>query len=437
MNFHVITLGCPKNAVDSTSMERLLVQAGHSPVAEPDEADVVIVNTCGFIEPARRESLEVMRELAQSKGKGQLLVAAGCLPQLWGTALFEAVEGIDALIGTRRWMEIPRLLEELARSPSARPALLGDPAPHAPHLHSLSAVYGASAYLKIADGCSASCAFCTIPRIKGPARSVPLPVLVEEARRLVSRGVKELILIAQDTTAYGRDRGEREGLARLVEAILEAVPELSWLRIMYTHPRHVTGRLIEVMSSHPQVCHYIDMPLQHAHPAVLRRMRRPHEVERVKSLINRLREAMPDIAIRTVFIVGYPGETEEEFRYLMDFVAEMAFDRVGVFTYWPEEGTVAATLPDQVPEEVKGRRYHELMTLQQRISAERNRAFVGRVLDVLIEGSGDGISVGRTYRDAPEIDGLVIVEGELPVGEMVPVRITGAMEYDLAGVPLG
>lgn len=435
MRFYILTLGCPKNLVDSRGMEEELTKAGHLPVTQPEDADVIIVNTCGFIEEARRESIQALLEMTRIKGKGQCLVAAGCLPQLWGRALLEEVEGIDALLGTRRWMEVTKLIEQLAQNSHKEPlTLLGDPPASLLNNSGLSAAYGSSAYLKIAEGCSAPCAFCTIPRIKGPARSVPRHILISEAKRLVENGIKELILIAQDTTAYGRDWGERDGLANLIEEILEAVPQLHWLRIMYAYPQHVTERLIEVMSTYPQVCHYLDIPLQHAHPEVLRRMNRPHNIARVKSLINDLRRAMPDIAIRTVFIVGYPGETEEEFQYLLDFIEEMAFDRVGAFIYSREEGTKAASLPGQVPEEVKQERYRRLMLLQQRISYERNEEQVGRVLDVLIEGYGEGISVGRSYRDAPEIDGLVIIEEKLPVGEMVPILITDAMEYDLMGV---
>ncbi|RLC67143.1 MAG: 30S ribosomal protein S12 methylthiotransferase RimO, partial [Chloroflexi bacterium] len=272
-----------------------------------------------------------------------------------------------------------------------------------------------------------------IPTIKGPARSRPVADVVSDARTLVAQGVKEIVLIAQDTTAYGRDRGQNDALPDLIEAILEATPELAWLRLMYTYPQHISPRLIETMARHPQVCHYLDMPLQHGHPDVLRRMRRPHDVDRVCRLIEDLRAAMPDIALRTAFIVGYPGETEAEFETLLDFVTEMDFDHVGAFTYSPEAGTPAAELPGQLPAEVKVERYERLMALQQGISLERNRAQVGRTLDVLLEGSGDGLSVGRSYRDAPEIDGLVIVTGELPVGEMVPVRIEEAMAYDLAG----
>ncbi|HID62719.1 MAG TPA: 30S ribosomal protein S12 methylthiotransferase RimO, partial [Anaerolineae bacterium] len=337
--------------------------------------------------------------------------------------------------GTRRWMEITTLLRNLPSEdhPHARPAVMtGDP-PGRIAEPTRGALQGASAYLKIADGCSAPCAFCAIPAIKGPARSRPLETIVAEAQQLVERGAKEIILIAQDTTAYGRDRGERDALPTLMEAVLTAAPDLQWLRLMYAYPQHVTPRLIEVMARHTRICHYLDIPLQHGHPEVLRRMNRPHDVDEVRRLVADLREAMPDIALRTSFIVGYPGETEEEFSALLDFVAEIAFDRVGVFTYSREEGTEAAGLPSQVPAEVKEERYVRLMELQQGISLARNRRVVGRVLEVLVEGQGQGLSVGRSYRDAPGIDGLVIVEGELPVGEMVPVRITGAMEYDLVG----
>ena len=432
MRYYLLTLGCPKNAVDSEGMGRLLRQAGHAPVDDPAAAQVLIVNTCGFIDIAKRESLEALRELAEAKRPGQFLVAAGCLSQRYGWKLTRQIPQLDGIIGTRRWTEIVELVERLARG--ERAVMVGDP-PVRP-LDSLPrfAAQGASAYLKIADGCSAPCAFCAIPLIKGPARSRPAEAIVEDARQLVAQGVKEIILIAQDTTAYGRDRGERDALPRLIEAILAAVPELPWLRLMYAYPQHVTPRLIETMARHPQVCHYLDMPLQHAHPNTLRRMNRPHDVDRVRRLIADLRQAMPDIALRTAFIVGYPGETEEEFQALLDFVEEMAFDRVGVFIYSREEGTRAAELPHQITEEVKKERYERLMELQQGISLARNRAQMGRTLDVLIEGCGDGLSVGRSYRDAPEIDGLVLIEGELPVGEMVPVRITGAMEYDLIGM---
>ncbi len=257
--------------------------------------------------------------------------------------------------------------------------------------------------------------------------------MVAEAAELAGEGVRELILIAQDTTAYGRDRGETDSLPDLIESILAAAPGLDWLRLMYAYPGRVSPRLVEVMAGDPRVCRYLDLPLQHAHPDVLRRMKRPADVERTRRLVEELRTAMPDLSLRTTFIVGYPGESEGEFRALLDFVAEVRFDRVGAFTFSPEEGTPAAELPGALPEEVKVERYERLMALQQGISRQINDAQVGRTLDVLLEGQGDGLSVGRSYRDAPEIDGMVILTGELPVGSMLPVRITGAMEYDLLG----
>ncbi|MFC2023509.1 MiaB/RimO family radical SAM methylthiotransferase, partial [Chloroflexota bacterium] len=310
-------------------------------------------------------------------------------------------------------------------------ALLGDPVPGDGDGAGRFALQGASAYLKIADGCDAPCAFCAIPLIKGPAISRPAQDMVQSAIELVNRGVKEIILIAQDTTAYARDRDEQDALPGLIEAILEAVPELHWLRLMYGYPGHISPRLISVMAGDPRICHYLDLPLQHSDPNVLRRMRRPANVDRTRTLVSDLRSAMSDLALRTSFIVGYPGETEKEYQALLDFVIEIQPDRMGVFQYSPEEGTAAASLPGSIPDSIKELRYGELMKLQQRISLERNQTQVGRRLDILVEGAGDGVSVGRTYRDAPEIDGLVFLPGEIQVGEMVSARISGAMEYDL------
>jgi len=432
--YYLLSLGCCKNTVDSEGMSRLLQQAGYAPTEDPTAAGVLIVNTCGFIDIAKEESFGALRELAETKGRGQLLIAAGCLSQRYGRRLVEEVSGLDGIIGTRRWMEITALVEKLSSDGEGPMVMIGDPP--APNIGTMprSVVQGASAYLKIADGCSAPCSFCAIPMIKGPAHSRPVEAIVGEARQLVVQGVKEIVLIAQDTTAYGRDRGQRDALPGLIEAILKATPQLPWLRLMYAYPQHITPRLIETMAQHPQVCHYLDLPLQHAHPETLRRMNRPHGVDGVRRLIADLRQAMPDIALRTSFIVGYPGETEEEFEALLDFAEEIAFDKVGVFTYSREEGTRAADLPGQVPDQVKEERYQRLMELQQGISLARNQQTVGRTLDVLVEGSGDGLSVSRSYRDAPEIDGLVLIKEELPMGEMVPVLITGAMEYDLIGV---
>jgi ribosomal protein S12 methylthiotransferase len=287
--------------------------------------------------------------------------------------------------------------------------------------------------VKIAEGCDAPCAFCTIPQIKGPFLSKGKEAILAEVGQLVDQSVKEIILIAQDTTAYGLDWGEKDALPALIEEIVRFAPSLPWLRIMYTYPQRITPNLIQVMASTPHVVRYLDMPLQHAHPQVLRRMHRPPDMTRVRSVIGQLRGAMPDIALRTSFIVGYPGETDAEFRTLLEFMEELAFDRVGIFVYSREEGTRAALLPDQIPEEIKVDRHRQAMELQQMISLERNRQFISRQLQVLVEGAGDGISMGRSYRDAPEVDGMVIIFEELPVNEFASVHITEALEYDLIG----
>ncbi len=479
LRFYLISLGCPKNLVDSQGMATLLRRAGYTAAVAPEEADLLIVNTCGFIAPAREESLAALRELAQVRQPGQRIIAAGCYSQRFPHELAEAVPGIDGFIGTRRWMDIVTLVEQLETSPPAAGRGRGKgqkPIYHLPETPTVGqdargvprvAVQGASAYLKLADGCRRSCAFCAIPLIKGPAVSRPPKAILADARWLVGRGVREIILIAQDTTDYGHDleplpapprspptlggkwrRGDspfpaREGgrgvrsLAELLERLVAEVPQVEWIRLMYAYPGHGVAieRLFETMARHPQILPYLDIPLQHAHPDVLRRMRRPANVEGVRRTMERLRAAIPEVAIRTTFLVGYPGETEAEFQTLLDFVAEMAFDRVGVFTYSHEEGTPAARLEDDVPPGEKEERRERLMEIQQRISLAKNQALVGRTLDILVEGQGDGLSVGRSYRDAPEIDGLVLVRAELPIGEIVPVRITAALEYDLVGEP--
>ncbi|MGQ9677319.1 MAG: 30S ribosomal protein S12 methylthiotransferase RimO [Chloroflexota bacterium] len=456
MRFWIYTLGCPKNEVDGEGLSWVLMEAGHEPASSPDEADIVVVNTCGFIEEARRESLEVLREAVALKvadtalltsgrhnrlsggdaNGAKMVIAAGCLAERYGDRLSKEVHGIDAILGTRRWAEAARLVEQVRRD--ERPCWTGageEPA----QIDRLTT--SPSAYVKIADGCNAGCTFCAIPSIKGTYRSRPMTAIVDEIRRLAEKGIKEVILIAQDTTAYGRDLGLREGLAELLDTIVQQVPELSWIRLLYAYPQFITPRLLETMARHRQVLRYVDLPLQHAHPEVLKRMGRPHGDPR--ELIKRLRAALPEVALRTTFIVGFPGETEEEFRTLLDFVEDTRFDRVGVFTYSAEEGTAAATMPGQVPEKVKRRRYDRAMRLQQKISLELNRQWVGRSLDVLIEArveAGDsggtgtlGQWVGRSFRDAPEIDGLVFVKGHAAIGQIVPAHITGAMEYDLVG----
>lgn len=440
-SYYLLSLGCSKNTVDSDSIAQLLDTSGYRAVQSPDRADVLIVNTCGFIGPARDESIRALCELAERKRQRQQLIAAGCLSQLWGPKLAQEVPGLDGVIGTRRWMDMVEFIERVRGRPKPEPlyhlptdaVTVGDD-PAGDHTVLRTAVQGASAYLKIADGCRRPCAFCSIPNIKGTMKSRPPQAILNEARTLAARGVRELILIAQDLTDYGNDIGLKDGLATLLRDICETAPQLDWVRLMYAYPGAVTDRLIETMATLPQICHYLDIPLQHAHPNTLRRMRRPANVDWVHRTIGKMRAAMPDLCVRTTFIVGFPGETDAEFEALMQFVDELRFDRVGVFTYSFEPGTPSALLPGQVDEETKQARRDALMRRQQQISLARNQQFVGRTLTALIEGHDNNLSFGRTYRDAPEVDGLVLIEGEIPAGRMTPVKITGALEYDLTAV---
>ena len=435
--FHLVSLGCAKNTVDSDSMAQLLIRDGYHAVDDPARANVLIVNTCGFIGPAKEESINVLRELAEGKRNNQLLIAAGCLTQRYGSEVAVKVPGIDGVLGTRRWMDIVQVVRELRKGPHPEPLYhLPDEAKTVgadEHEALRASVAGASAYLKVADGCRRPCAFCAIPLIKGTAVSRPVDVIVDEARRLRDVGVRELILIAQDTTDYGHDLGMKDGLAILLEQLTASVPDLDWIRVMYAYPGYVTDRLIDVMASSKQVLPYLDMPLQHAHPKTLYRMKRPSNIDWVYKTLGKMRSKIDNLAIRTTFIVGYPGETEEEYQTLVDFVQEIRFDRVGTFQFSFEPGTTSEPLGDPIPAEVKQARFEQLMELQQGISLQVNQSYVGKTLDVLVEGRDKGISIGRSYRDAPEIDGLVFIEGNAKIGDIVPVRITGAMAYDLTG----
>ncbi len=434
--FYIASLGCPKNTVDSNAMGVLLQRSGYQPTLDPAQADIVIVNTCGFIEQARAESLETLEDLAASLTGRQRLVAAGCWAQRDPDTIIQAVPRIDAVLGTRSWPQIVplagRLLaavgEPTQRLIEDRLATMPEEA-HAPGY----VISGKSAFLKIADGCSRQCAFCAIPAIKGPTVSRDVEAILEDVRQLRDYGVLEINLIAQDATYYGADRGERDGLARLFERMVEVAPEVPWIRVLYAFPGFITPRLIAVMRDIPQILPYIDLPLQHAHPDVLRRMRRPSDMDQVRRTLAALRTAMPDVALRTTLIVGFPGETESEFSTLVDFVREARFDRLGAFTYSLESGTAAEALGDDVPAEVKEARYDEIMTLQQDISLQRNQELVGKRLTVLLEGTGENLTVGRSYRDAPEIDGLVLVPEVVELHRLVTVEITEALPYDLSG----
>jgi ribosomal protein S12 methylthiotransferase len=435
--YYLLSLGCSKNSVDSDSIAQLLNESDYKGTTNEKHADVLIVNTCGFIGPARDESIRSLRELADKKRKGQMLIAAGCLSQLWGPKLAMEVPGLDGVIGTRRWMDIVEFIERVRGRAKPEPMYhlpsdvltVGDDEKGAWR----TSIQGVSAYVKIADGCRRPCAFCTIPAIKGTMKSRTPELILNEARNLAKEGVRELILIAQDLTDYGSDLGLRDGLATLITDITREAPQLDWVRLMYAYPGAVTDRLIEVMATNDKVVKYLDIPLQHGHPATLRRMRRPSNIDWVHKTVGKMRAQIPDLAVRTTFIVGFPGETDEEFNGLLSFVEEMQFDRVGTFTYSYEADTPSGAMPDQVPTEIANERRDQLMAKQQQISLSKNQKQVGKTLLTLIEGQNDGLSVGRTYRDAPEVDGLVIIEGTVPAGEMVPVKITGAMEYDLTG----
>ncbi|HPH94413.1 MAG TPA: 30S ribosomal protein S12 methylthiotransferase RimO [Anaerolineaceae bacterium] len=435
--FYLVSLGCAKNTVDSDSMAALMEEDGWQAVETPQQAEVMLVNTCGFIGPAREESYAMLRDLAAEKKRGQILIAAGCLTERYREQVVTEVPQIDGILGTRRWMDVVDVVRA-ARERGRKGTIY-----HLPE-NALTvgtdeknvlraAIQGSSAYLKIADGCRRPCAFCAIPLIKGTLVSRPMEDILGEAEILADEGVKELMLIAQDTTDYGHDLGMKDGLAELLDQLTQRVPEIPWIRILYTYPGYVTDRLIDLMASRPQILPYLDIPLQHAHPETLKRMKRPADMDWVRRTLNKMRQSIPGLALRTTLIVGYPGETEEEFKTLLDFVKETRFDHLGAFTFSFEPGTASETLGDTIPQEVKEARLHELMTLQEGISLARCQSLIGKRMEVLIEGQDKAISVGRSYRDAPEIDGLVIVEGVAEVGSMVPVMITGAMTHDLVG----
>ncbi len=449
MKYHIVTLGCPKNVVDSEGMQSILQASGHTLVEDYEYADVIIVNTCSFIKPAREETLLVLRELGQRKRPSQRLIAAGCMAESHAP-LLQAISGVDTTLSTRAWTDIDALiaaepmtsepLHTTLRQPDDLPLRDLPPptdwrnAPIQRHQHAPAP----SAYIKIADGCNLRCAFCTIPAIKGDLRSKSVADVVHEAETLVAQGGRELVLVAQNLTDYGKDRGERDGLATLLETLCAALPSHIWLRLMYVYPQGITPRLVATMANSPQVCAYLDMPLQHADPDVLQRMHRPTDGEQTRQVIGMLREAMPAIAIRSTFLVGFPGETGESFQRLLDFLEELQFDWVGVFRYSREPGTPSATYAGQVKSAIIERRWHRVMQLQQHITQAKQSRWQGNQLDILIEGhtqldDGRMLLVGRSYREAPEVDGQVLVWGSAEVGEVVPVRIVQTAEYDMWG----
>ncbi|MCJ7520394.1 MAG: 30S ribosomal protein S12 methylthiotransferase RimO [Anaerolineaceae bacterium] len=432
-SFYIESLGCAKNSVDSRSMAELLTRAGYKESESPEYAAIVIVNTCGFILPAREESMRTLREFAAIKPAGQILIAAGCLSEKEKHRLVDEIEGLDAAFGTRRWADILRVVEKARQQPASPYLHFPDTAviQESDQKVARVAVQGGSAYLKIADGCDRGCAFCAIPLIKGPMVSRSVQSILDDALLLQEKNVKEIILIAQDSTAYGRDLGMRDGLPLLLEELVKTVPNIPWLRVMYTFPGAVSDDLIRVMAEQSQVLPYLDIPLQHAHPDVLRRMHRSADILVVRETITKVRSAIPEVALRTTFIVGFPDETETEFQYLLDFLVGMRFDHVGIFPYYHEEGTSAYDIKDSISSELKEERIQRLAAAQEEISLEINKRFIGKTIEVLIEGNGDGISAGRSYRDAPEIDGLVMFDEVIPVGSLVKGQVSGALVHDL------
>jgi len=432
--FHLISLGCAKNLVDSNVLAQLLEAEGLIYSDSPEQAEYVLINTCGFIHDARQESEQTIREITGLKKSSQKLIVTGCLAERWRENLLKAHPGIDGLIGTRRLEDIIPLLRNLAGEGKVGSYLVHPTLQYAPGA-SYTIIQGGSSYLKIADGCHRTCAFCAIPGIKGSLVSRPVDEILRDASFLQDAGVNEVNLIAQDITAYGADRGEQDGLYALLQKLLPEIPDIPWLRLLYTYPGMISDNLIDLMANSKQLLPYLDIPLQHASPEVLKSMRRPSDVDWVRRTISIMRERIPDLVVRTTFIVGFPTETEDHFQRLYEFVEEMQFDHMGVFTYSPEVGTFAESLGDPVSQVVKETRQEKLMELQSRLALEKKQALIGKTLDVLVEGVDEeqDILIGRSYRDAPEIDGLVVANGHAAVGDLTPVEIEGVGPYDLFG----
>jgi ribosomal protein S12 methylthiotransferase len=432
---HFVSLGCPKNRVDSEVMLGVAERAGYRHVAEAEEASVIVVNTCGFIDAAKKESIDTILELSGYKDSGscQKLVVSGCLSQRYPDDLARDLPEVDHFLGSSDMLKLEHVL-----SGKAPRMLVGNPADWVVTASDPRRIStrGRSAYVKLAEGCNRSCSFCVIPEMRGKQRSRPTDDIVREVEQLVAQGVLEVNLVSQDTIAYGRDLGDGSNLADAVRRIAD-VPGLRWVRVFYLYPEKMTDDLIELIGTHPKVVPYIDMPLQHAADGMLRRMKRGHGGARLRELVLRLRARIPGLFFRTAFIVGHPGETDEEFEELCEFVRFAEFDRVGVFQYSDEASAHSSTLPDKVPQKTIAARAKKLMSIQRRISKKKNRALVGQELDVLVEGVSEDselVMMGRHAGQAPEIDGCVYLSGgtALP-GEFRRVRITQASDYDLVG----
>jgi ribosomal protein S12 methylthiotransferase len=432
---HLVTLGCPKNRVDSEVMLGVLARRGHEIVLDAEAADVLVVNTCSFIQPAKEESIDTILDLARVKAArpGRRLVVSGCLAQRYADELRAALPEVDVFIGTGDLLHIADAVE--ARATDGPVVYRG--AQHVLPRRELAQRVrtGAwwTAYVKVSEGCDHTCSFCIIPKIRGRHESRPMDDVLEEAAALVADGAVELNLIAQDLTAYGRDRRDGTSLAMLLRALAVRVPAARWLRLLYAYPASVTDELLEVIATEPAVCKYLDMPLQHITDRMLRAMRRERSGAAIRRLVARIRAAVPGIALRSSFIVGFPGETEDDVRALLDFLAEAEFERVGVFTYSQEENTAAAILPAQVPETAKRERRARVMAAQAQVAARRAAAQVGRRVEVLVEDVRGGAPVGRTRTQAPEIDGVIRLSGRAVPGEIVAAVVTAGETYDLRG----
>ena len=432
-----ISLGCDKNLVDTEKMLGILRRDGYVFTDDEAEAEVIIINSCCFIGDAKEESINTILEMAAYKEEGvcRALIVTGCLAERYQNEILQELPEVDGVLGIASWQEISRVVREALEKKA--PRIFYDnnalPVTDAERVVTTGGYY---AHLKIAEGCDKHCTYCIIPRIRGKYRSVPMEDLVAEAASLASQGVRELILVAQETTLYGVDLYGKKALPQLIRR-LAAIPGIYWIRIQYCYPEEITDELIQVIRTEPKVCHYLDIPIQHGSDKILKRMGRRTDAAQLRKIIGTLREQIPDIALRTTLITGFPGETEDDFQELLDFVDEMEFERLGVFAYSQEEDTPAASMEDQVPEEIKQRRRDQVMELQQEIAFEKSESMVGRTLDVMIEGkiTDENAYVGRTYMDAPGVDGYIFVQSseEFLSGDFVRVKVTGAVEYDLIG----
>lgn len=437
MNILFISLGCDKNLVDSEVMLGLLDKKGYQIVDSEEDADIIVVNTCCFIHDAKEESIQTILEMAEYKKEGKLkaLIVTGCLAQRYQQEIIDEIPEVDAVLGTTSYDHIVEAVEEALAGNGHVVLEDVDALPDVKEKR-LVTTGGHYAYMKIAEGCDKHCTYCIIPKLRGNYRSVPMEKLLAEAKDLADQGVKELILVAQETTVYGKDLYGEKSLHKLLRELCK-ISGIQWIRILYCYPEEIYDELIQTIKEENKVCHYLDLPIQHASDAVLKRMGRRTSKAQLVEIIEKLRKEIPDISLRTTLITGFPGETQEQHEELKDFVDEMEFDRLGVFTYSPEEDTPAATMTEQIPEEVKEDRRAELMELQQEIAFDLAEDMVGREVLVMIEGkvADENAYVGRTYKDAPNVDGLIFIntDEELMSGDFARVRVTGALEYDLIG----